>query len=56
MHVKNRNHGRRLGSVLVASLLLIIAGCASAPQERQPDQEMLDRRDDAINELDRQTR
>lgn len=43
--------------LLLTTLLLTVflSACASNPEERKPDQDMLDRRDDAMDELDRYT-
>lgn len=43
---------------LITGLLavVVLAACSSTPEESGPDQDMLDRRDDAIDELERKTR
>lgn len=42
-------------AVTLLLLAAFLAACTSTPEERKPDQDMLDRRDDAMDELDRYT-
>lgn len=42
--------------LMTGLLVLVLAACSSSPERSDPDQDMLDRRDDAIDELDRRTR
>lgn len=46
----------RLISHFLAPLLIIALLTACGSQPRQPDEDTLDRRDDAMEELDRNTR
>lgn len=49
-----KSWANRLMTALLGAVLL--AACSSSPERSDPDQDMLDRRDDAIDELDRRTR